>query len=42
MKKIILFGDSIFNGFRDGQDTDLVTNLFQKELKDYAQVENIS
>lgn len=42
MKKIILFGDSIFNGFRNGQDTDLVTNLFQKGLKDYAQVENIS
>ncbi len=42
MKKIILFGDSIFNGFRNGQDTDLVTNLFQKGLKDIAQVENIS
>lgn len=42
MKKIILFGDSIFNGFRNGQNTDLVTNLFQKELKNYAQVENIS
>lgn len=42
MKKIILFGDSIFNGFRNGQDTDLVTNLFEDELKNYAQVENIS
>ena len=42
MKKIILFGDSIFNGFRDHHDTDLVTNLFQKQLKNYAQVENIS
>lgn len=42
MKKIILFGDSIFNGFRNGQDTNLVTNLFQEKLKNYAQVENIS
>lgn len=42
MKKIILFGDSIFNSFRNGHDTDLVTNLFQEKLKDYAQVENIS
>lgn len=42
MKKIILFGDSIFNGYRNGQDTDLVTNLFKRELKNYAQVENIS
>lgn len=42
MKKIILFGDSIFNGYRDGHDTDLVTNLFQQALDNYAQVENIS
>ncbi len=42
MKKIILFGDSIFNGYRNGKNTDLVTNLFRQELKDYAQVENIS
>lgn len=42
MKKIILFGDSIFNGFRNHQDTDLVTDLFQTKLKNYAQVENIS
>ncbi|MGN1284594.1 MAG: SGNH/GDSL hydrolase family protein [Candidatus Limosilactobacillus intestinavium] len=42
MKKIILFGDSIFNSFRNGHDTDLVTNLFQKKLQNYAQVENIS
>ncbi len=42
MKKIILFGDSIFNGYRDGCDTNLVTNLFKKQLKNYAQVESIS
>lgn len=42
MKKIILFGDSIFNGFRNGRDTDLITNLFQNKLRNYAQVENIS
>ena len=42
MKKIILFGDSIFNGYRNGQNTNLVTNLFQQALINYAQVENIS
>ena len=42
MKKIILFGDSIFNGYRDGCDTNLVTNLFKKQLNNYTQVENIS
>lgn len=42
MKKIILFGDSIFNGFRQQHDTDLVTKLFQEKLQNYAQVENIS
>lgn len=42
MKKIILFGDSIFNAYRNGHNTNLVSNLFQKQLKDYAQVENIS
>ena len=42
MKKIILFGDSVFNGYRDGCDTNLVTNLFKKQLKNYTQVENIS
>lgn len=42
MKKIILFGDSIFNGYRNGQDTNLVTNLFQKSLGNYAQVQNLS
>lgn len=42
MKKIILFGDSIFNGYRNGRDTDLVTNLFKKELNNYAQVQNLS
>lgn len=42
MKKIILFGDSVFNGYRDGYDTNLVTNLFKKQLNNYTQVENIS
>jgi acyl-CoA thioesterase-1 len=41
MKKIVLFGDSIFNGYRDGQDTDLVTNLFARSLPDW-QIDNCS
>ena len=42
MKKIILFGDSIFNGFCNHQNTNLVTNLFQDFLGNNYQVINIS
>ncbi|MGQ5708351.1 SGNH/GDSL hydrolase family protein [Lactobacillus sp. PSON] len=42
MKKTILFGDSIFNGFRNHQNTNLVTNLFQNFLGNNIQVINLS
>lgn len=41
MKKVVLFGDSIFNGYRNGHDTNLVSRLFQKAWPQ-AQIENIS
>lgn len=42
MKKIILFGDSLFNGYRNGQDTDAITNGLQKVLGNSVKVENLS
>lgn len=42
MKKIVLFGDSLFNGFRNGQDTNLITDALQEKLGNNAQVENFS
>lgn len=42
MKKIVLFGDSIFNGYRNRRDTNLVTDGLQKRLGNYAQVQNCS
>ncbi|MEB3363855.1 hypothetical protein SDC49_09245 [Lactobacillus sp. R2/2] len=32
MKKIVLFGDSLFNGYRAGRDTDVITSGVQKNL----------
>ncbi|MDF7639523.1 SGNH/GDSL hydrolase family protein [Lactobacillus sp. ESL0791] len=42
MKKIILFGDSIFNGYRYGEDTNLVTIGMQEALGSGVQIENLS
>lgn len=42
MKKIVLFGDSLFNGFRNHRNTSVITNGLQKRLGNYAQVENFS
>lgn len=42
MKKILLFGDSIFNGYRQGRDTDLVTKGLAKRLGPNFKVDNIS
>jgi len=42
MKKIILFGDSLFNGYRNGQDTDAITSGLQKTLGNSVKVENLS
>lgn len=42
MKKIVLFGDSLFNGFRHHRDTDLITTALQEKLGKNAQVENFS
>lgn len=41
MKKIVLFGDSLFNGFRNRRDTNLITDGLQEKLTN-AQVENFS
>jgi len=38
MKKIILFGDSLFNGYRNGQDTDAITSGLQKTLGNSVKV----
>lgn len=42
MKKIVLFGDSLFNGFSHHRDTNLVTVALQKQLGNSAHVENFS
>lgn len=42
MKRILLFGDSIFNGYRQGRDTDLVTKGLAKRLGPNFKVDNIS
>ncbi len=54
MKKIVLFGDSIFNGFQadkkaspynaftSGHNTDLITNSVQKRVGNKAKVINLS
>ena len=42
MKKIILFGDSLFNGYRAGRDTNVITSGVQKKLGDNVQIINLS
>ena len=42
MKKIILFGDSIFNGYHAGRDTNVITAGVQKELGANVQIINLS
>ncbi|MDF7682917.1 SGNH/GDSL hydrolase family protein [Lactobacillus sp. ESL0679] len=42
MKNIILFGDSLFNGYRNGRDTNLITNSLQKALGSNFHVINFS
>lgn len=42
MKKVVLFGDSIFNGYRNHHDTNLITTGLQERLGSYAQVQNCS
>ncbi|WEV51290.1 SGNH/GDSL hydrolase family protein [Lactobacillus sp. ESL0731] len=42
MKNIILFGDSLFNGYRNGHDTNLITNGLQKALGSGFHVTNFS
>ncbi|MBI0121001.1 SGNH/GDSL hydrolase family protein [Lactobacillus sp. M0398] len=42
MKKIILFGDSIFNGYHAGHDTNVITAGVQKNLDADAQIINLS
>lgn len=42
MKKILLFGDSLFNGFRNHQNTEIVTRGIQKRLGNNIQVDNLS
>ncbi|MBD5430854.1 MAG: SGNH/GDSL hydrolase family protein [Lactobacillus sp.] len=42
MKKIVLFGDSLFNGFRQHRNTDAITHGLQKRLGKFAIVENMS
>ncbi|GAA3639227.1 SGNH/GDSL hydrolase family protein [Lactobacillus hamsteri] len=41
MKKIVLFGDSLFNGFRNRRNTNLITKGLENRLSN-AQVENFS
>ncbi|GFZ26785.1 SGNH/GDSL hydrolase family protein [Lactobacillus corticis] len=41
MALIVLFGDSLFNSFRNRQDTDLVTKLFQA-ARPNDQIQNLS
>lgn len=42
MKKILLFGDSIFNGYRQGRDTALITKGLAKRLGPDYKIANIS
>lgn len=42
MKKILLFGDSLFNGFTDHHNTDIVTRGVQEKLGKNRQVDNLS
>ncbi|MDF7672784.1 GDSL-type esterase/lipase family protein [Lactobacillus sp. ESL0701] len=42
MKNIILFGDSLFNGYCNGRDTNLITNGLQKALGSDFHVTNLS
>ena len=41
MKKIVLFGDSLFNGFTNHQNTAIVTDLFKAALPN-TNIDNIS
>ena len=42
MKKIILLDNPIFNGYRNGKNTTIVTTLFKQALLNYEKQENIS
>lgn len=42
MKRILLFGDSIFNGYRQGRDTDLITTGLAKRLGPNYKIANLS
>lgn len=42
MNKIVLFGDSLFNGYRDGVDTSLVTESIQKAVGSSFSIKNLS
>lgn len=42
MKRILLFGDSIFNGYRQGRDTDLITNGLAERLGSNYEIINLS
>lgn len=42
MKKIILFGDSLFNGFRNHHNTTVITAGLNERLNNFAQVDNLS
>ena len=42
MKKIVLFGDSLFNGFRHHRNTDLVRKNLQEKLgKDFNSMDEL-
>lgn len=42
MKKIVLFGDSLFNGFRNHRNTTLVTDQLQQKLGPAYEIVNLS
>lgn len=42
MKKILLFGDSLFNGFTNHRNTNIVTASLQEELGKNIHVDNLS
>ena len=42
MKKVVLFGDSIFNAYDGQKDTDRLTKALAKRLGDAYEVVNIS
>lgn len=42
MKKIVLFGDSIFNGYENRHDTSRVTDVLNRALNNKYEIDNIS